>query len=216
MTGERALPGIGLKGFWTHGSDGWDTENDVNLRLLSATTQLVVASRTTALPGSPTDGMIYITPGTGLIAVRDGGVWVNITPLEGWRAWVKDTKQIVVFDGTVWIGEPVDLMSSVAGRPGASANIAIYLPTRMLNFASGLPGSIARAIGAATSSTVLTVAKNGTTVATITFAAAGVNGSFATSSGAFSAGPGDVLTISAPSSQDATLSDIGITLVANR
>jgi hypothetical protein len=102
---ERSLPGLGLTGFWDLGADEWNDGMDPNLLLLSAVTQLSVKSATTALPGSPTDGDIYIVPSGGEannVAVRDDGAWVYFTPKEGWRAWVQDTNIFVIFDGTNW------------------------------------------------------------------------------------------------------------------
>jgi len=108
MPEPRTLPGIGLTGAWPLGSDGWKPAMDLNLITLSAVTQLVVASYVTALPGSPTDGMIYLVPaGAGAnahkVAIRDEGVWVYVTPREGWIAWVLDTDTQWRFDGAAWI-----------------------------------------------------------------------------------------------------------------
>ena len=104
----RTLPGLGLSGFWTLGEDNWKDANDVNLRTLSALTQPVVLSRVTALPGSPTDGDIYIVPdGAGSnpneIAIRDNGAWVYLVPEEGWTAYVADANENVQFNGTDWV-----------------------------------------------------------------------------------------------------------------
>lgn len=79
---ERTLPGLGLTGFWPLGADGWKDEMDENLRILSGVSQLSVLSQTTALPGSPTNGDIYIVPDDapsfgGQVAIRDDGAWVN-------------------------------------------------------------------------------------------------------------------------------------------
>lgn len=101
----RTLPGLGLSGFWDFGENGWNDANDINLRLLSALVQASVLSATTALPGSPTNGDIYIVPSggdAGKIAIRDDGAWVLVTPKEGFLAWVKDTDKYVRYDGTAW------------------------------------------------------------------------------------------------------------------
>jgi len=105
---SRTLPGIGLNGFWALGESGWKPGVDTNWLTLSALTQLSVVSRTTVLPVSPTDGDIYIVRSDAAaepnkVAVRDNGAWVYLTPQEGWRAWVRDTDELVVFDGTSWV-----------------------------------------------------------------------------------------------------------------
>jgi hypothetical protein len=81
-------------------------------------------------------------------------------------------------------------------------------------FPSNLAGSLLKAGVAATGSSVYTIRKNGASVGTITVAAAGTTGTFATS-GAVSFAAGDVLTITAPSTPDATLNLVGITLLGS-
>lgn len=101
----RTLPGLGLSGFWTLGEDGWNTLHDADLRMLSALAQCRVLSRVTALPGSPTDGDIYIVPSGGdanKIAIRDIGAWVYFIPAEGYLAYVVDDAEYVTFDGAGW------------------------------------------------------------------------------------------------------------------
>lgn len=109
MAGERTLPGLGLTGYWTPGTGGWDTGMDVNMRALSAIVQLSVISATTSLPAG-SDGDIYIVP-TGDtngddVAIKDNGSWVYLTPNEGWRAWVQDDTEFVYWDGAAWTAEP--------------------------------------------------------------------------------------------------------------
>jgi len=102
----RTMPGLGLLSYYDLGEDGWKDGMDENLRTLSAVAQLAVLSRVTALPGSPTDGDIYIVPSGGEannVAVRDNGAWVYLTPAEGWRAWVADEDTLVVWNGTGWV-----------------------------------------------------------------------------------------------------------------
>ena len=118
---KRTLPGLGLTGFWPLGTDGWNDENDANLRLLSAVVQGKALSRTTALPGSPTDGDIYIVPSGGdehKIAVRDDGAWVLITPQAGYRMWIVDANKFAYFNGTIWADE-------ASGGGGGSTEISI-------------------------------------------------------------------------------------------
>ena len=104
----RTLPGLGLSGFWALGEDGWNTGADQNWLKISVLVQLSVISRITALPGSPSNGDIYIVPADAIsepnkVAVRDNGAWVYMTPQEGWRGWVRDTDELVVFDGAAWV-----------------------------------------------------------------------------------------------------------------
>lgn len=103
----RTLPGLGLNGDWAKGAADWDTGMNENLLKMSALVNLSVLSRTTSLPGSPTDGMLFINPETapsygGQIAIRDAGAWVYLAPKEGWVVWVADEKQFVVYSDTGW------------------------------------------------------------------------------------------------------------------
>lgn len=107
MTGERTLPNLGLLGFWTGGSDGWDTGMDQNMLMLSSLAQMTVISRTTAVPASPADGAIYIVPANDAtnpnkIAIRDNSAWTYKMPKTGWTAFVQDSVELVYFTGAVW------------------------------------------------------------------------------------------------------------------
>lgn len=138
---QRTLPGLGLTGFWDLGADGWNTENDVNLRRLSALVQGAVLSRTTALPGSPSDGDIYIVPSGGdedKIAVRDNGSWVYLTPAAGWRVWVADDAKFAYFDGSDWADE------ASGGGGGGGTEIAIADKTASHTLVLGDAGKYVR------------------------------------------------------------------------
>lgn len=104
---SRTLPGIGLTGFWDAHANNWKPGMDTNLQTISALLAGGVKSRTTALPGSPTDGDIYIVPSSAgsnpnKIAVRDAGAWYYITPATGMELWVIDTGTKVRWSGTGW------------------------------------------------------------------------------------------------------------------
>ena len=84
------------------------------LRRLDAVVQLtVVSASTTAEPGSPGDGAVYIVPsgksGTqwasfanwSLGYYRDGA-WEQISPREGWLAYVADTDLLLHYTGSAW------------------------------------------------------------------------------------------------------------------
>lgn len=100
----RATPGLGLIAFWDVGSPYKD-EMDANLRILSAIVQGRVINRVASLPGSPTNGQIYIvTSGANAnqIAVRDNGAWVYIVPITGWRMYDTTAARAIEFTGSAW------------------------------------------------------------------------------------------------------------------
>jgi hypothetical protein len=116
MAGQRNLPGLGIRGFWNLGSDGWGTEHSEDLRLLSTLVQPVALSRTAGLPGSPVDGNVVIIPNSDVtnpnkIAIRDNGVWVYVTPKNGWSFYILDETKLVSFNGTNWVIPSVSLGS---------------------------------------------------------------------------------------------------------
>lgn len=106
MTEPRTFPGIALRGAWPLGSNTWKPEMDDNLRKLSALVQLVVKSRLAAVPGSPTNGDMYILTGganVDAVAVYDDGGWIYFQPIEGWRAYDAATNEKLIFNGSDWI-----------------------------------------------------------------------------------------------------------------
>lgn len=110
---------------------------------------------------------------------------------------------------------PYDIGCSSPGTPGASAILMRFVAVRAITFPSGMSLSKAIANTAATASATFSIKKNGTSFATFAFSASGTSATFtAASATAFAAG--DILTITAPASPDATLADLAITLAATR
>ncbi len=85
-----------------------------SLRRLDAIIQLGVVSDTIAVqPSSPTDGDIHIVPSGksgaswaayanwSLAYYRDGA-WEQITPREGWIAYVRDADRVMIYSGAAW------------------------------------------------------------------------------------------------------------------
>lgn len=91
---------------WGLGFNGWHEENDDNLVGLGAIVQLSVISRTTSLPGSPSNGDRYIIPtgdaNAGQVAVRVGGAWRLYPPNAGWLAYVEDENENYQFRSGAW------------------------------------------------------------------------------------------------------------------
>lgn len=175
----RALPGLGLSGFWGLGEDGYKDAMDVNWRLLSALVQARVLSRTTALPGSPTDGDIYIVPhGAGAhpdeIAIRDNGAWVYVTPLAGYGMYVIDSTERVTFDGTNWTASASSATLDTDGTLAANSDTRVatqkavktYVDSRAVSLGTG---AIVRAATTA-NITIATDLNNGDTLDGVTLA----------------------------------------------
>lgn len=112
--------------------------------------------------------------------------------------------------------QPYDVAIQSEGMPEASAVLLRFIFPRAASFADDFAGSKGLAVTAATASYVLSIKKNGTTIGSITFAAAGTTPTFATSGGATSFVADDVLTIVGAASPDASLADLAFTLVGTR
>lgn len=116
MAGERTLPGLGLYGYWTLGSNGYRPQHSGNLRTLSTLVQPRAASRTTALPSRAegNDGAVYIVPSTdptnpNKVAIADFDtddttrIWVYLSVAEGYMFYVVDEDAYLKFDGSAWV-----------------------------------------------------------------------------------------------------------------
>lgn len=109
-------------------------------------------------------------------------------------------------------GLPNDASSMVIGKPLGSQIVFMYEAVRSCSFAANFAASKSKSTVAATASTTFSVQKNGSQVCTMAFAAAGTSATFG-SCAATSMVAGDVLTIVAPATADATLANIAITLL---
>lgn len=160
--------------------------------------------------GNATDNPTYSFLGTGAVTFGGAVSFGGGTGTAG---------QVLTSNGSsapTYQTQPYDVAFQADGEPEASAVLLRYVFPRAGNFVDDLVGSKAIAAVAATAEAVLSVKKNGSTVGTITFAAAGSTGTFVTSGGAVSFAADDVITVVAPGTPDATLADLAITLVGTR
>jgi len=108
-------------------------------------------------------------------------------------------------------GENYDIGVTVDGRPTAS-EVLIYLKmVRTAQFDEDFAGSLGTAAVASSGSAVFSIKKNGVEIGTATFSASST-ATFSSDPGIQTFSTGDLLTLQAPSSQDAALSTMGILL----
>jgi hypothetical protein len=150
-------------------------------------------------------------------------------PREGMLAWVINTEELLQYSelptaGPGWYtfvlpgglaAEPYDVGSMLNGVPTASQVLMRYPFPRTVVFPAGLTGSRGVAAVAATAQTDFDIKKGAASVGTMRFAASGTVATFIMATETtFS--PGDVLTVVAPGSADATLASVGFALVGER
>lgn len=128
---------------------------------------------------------------------------------------------IAVFDGATGKlikdggAQPFDLTAFYPGVPTASAIVTRVPVARVVTFPASLTGSVAKASVAATAQTDFDVQLNGGSVGTIRFAAAGTSATFIAASPIVTAA-GDLISIIAPATPDATLANVGFVLTGTR
>lgn len=115
------------------------------------------------------------------------------------------------------IPAPYDMGFYVSGLQPDNTQILKHVFARAVTFAANFAGCQLHAGTAATASAVYTIKKNGTTVGTITVAASGTTGTFASSGGsAVNFAIGDTMEIITPTPQDTTLASASITMAGTR
>jgi len=97
---------------------------------------------------------------------------------------------------------------AINGKPGGGQVTQVYTYTSKVNYPANFAGSQGSAATAATGNARFSIAKNGAPIGYVT--ATPANGFVFTTTGPQSFGPGDYMTITAPASADATLSDIHV------
>jgi hypothetical protein len=109
---------------------------------------------------------------------------------------------------------PYDIGSSADGKPASSSTVMMFVAPRNFTIPQNFTGSVAKADVAATADATFIIKKNGTNVATFTFGAGNSTATFSTQS-SVSVNAGDVITVTAPSSQDATLFDVAFSFAGS-
>jgi hypothetical protein len=177
---------------WNNGSSQWEPKT------ISATTSVTMGGDVSGASGTATVDKIK-------------GVAVSAT--------TPTTGQALEYNGSAWAPatHPYDIGLTVTEAPTASEVLLRFVAPRAIGFVANFSTSYAKSGTAATGSTVFTIAKNGSSIGTVTFAASGTTGTWASSGGtAQSLAAGDVLTLAGPATPDATLAGIGFMFAGTR
>jgi hypothetical protein len=162
-----------------------------------------------------------VKAGTSMTIAGDGTIDYNLPKatavvLGGIKV---GTGLTVAADGTlsaVATTNPYDMpIGYIGAMPANNALMARVMFARQVQFPNNFTGSVASAATAATGTVVLSVRKNGTEVAQVTFSAGQATGAVTGASVTFNAG--DVLTLyTTQTIADATLANMSVTLTGTR
>lgn len=106
------------------------SHNDA-LNRLEQLAQITVARATTVGPASPAQGTAYLVASvaTGNFSAQANNIaayysgYFFLTAREGWKVYDQEINRTLLFDGTNWVIDHVDMAQfSVAGLPTASTN----------------------------------------------------------------------------------------------
>jgi hypothetical protein len=203
-------------------STGNVTVTDTNYRRNAALfiTAATTSGRTVTLPAIKKTIIIFTdSTNTQSISVVRGSTTFSMSPGKVATFYTDGTTNgLTLLSGDASGGtvtKPFDLGTFCAGVPDASEILMRYVFTRAVSFPASLTGSQVKAGTAATAQTDFVLAKNGSSIGTIRFAASGATATFVSVS-ATSFAAGDILSITAPGTADATLADISFTLAGER
>jgi hypothetical protein len=114
----------------------------------------------------------------------------------------------------LWVSQPFDLGFYFEGLLTNSEKVARYVFNRSVTFPASLTGSNATADVASTGTVSFALNKNGSSIGSVTFTASATATFTFASPVTFAAG--DVLTVVAPATADASLADVQINLAGTR
>lgn len=163
--------------------------------------------------------VLVLSDGTNVLAISQGvSLLSDLSDVVG--ALAASGGQLLGFDSTSHTWGPVDSVADInffaEGVPSTSKKVFRKVFTRSARFFSDFNQSQTSAGVAATAAATFNVYKNATLVGTIHFAIGATVATYSTDVGSGSTsvsfGPSDVMLIQAPSSVDATLADISVTL----
>jgi hypothetical protein len=179
-----------------------------------------VANGTVTLTASTTN-YVYASASTGAVSANTTGFPVGAISLYSITTGTTTVSAYTDYRsyqpaGVAIAGSnPYDVLTFFPGAPTNSQLMTRVIVPRAVTFPVSLTGSYASSTVAATGATTLTLARNGTSIGTVNFAAGATAGTFTFASPVTTAA-GDVLTLTNQATADATLANISVSLVGSR
>lgn len=121
-----------------------------------------------------------------------------------------------IMTGSAGVGGPYDLGFFVPGLPADNGIVMEWKAVRAWRLAGDCVGSQAKVGTNPTATAVFALLKNGSSVGSISISTGGVATFATTASAAVSFAIGDILSVTAPTPQDATLADVGVAFLGTR
>ena len=223
-----ALQNLGVLANFIAGDTAWDVAMEKNFRMLDAMVQPRVLDKDLATPpGTPAAGDTYIVAAaaTGLwsgmankIARYSGSAWEFFTAKSGWRVYMVDEAVTYQYSGTAWASAAATVYSThYAFLEVYAASAKVMQPqvvTRPTTFPANFAGSLAKCITGPAANNYLEIRKNGVVVGYLYFSPGSTN---ATPSGAGGTpvvfAVGDILTVAAQATADASFAGISVSLL---
>lgn len=158
--------------------------------------------------------------GQGLFIVTSTGQISNPVNGNSWAFVAGPPPTLYVYNNNVWnvvagTSAPYIVGGTIIGKPADGGVIIRFKFPIAVTFTAGLTDSFLIAGTAATGSSVFTINKNGSSVGTATFAGSATSATF-TFASTVTYAIADIMTIVAPSPQDGTLADLGLSLLGTR
>jgi len=179
----------------------------------------------TSPPGTPRTDAAYIVAASpsgawagqaGKIAFYSNSAWVFLTIKEGMGFWIEDEDAFLIATSSSTFQSFTAGLRLIAffftTAPTASEVLCIYVAADAFTIPANLVGAQVK-LGANPAATfAIDVQKNGTTIGTISISTSGVATLTTTSGTSKSIAAGDVIKFVAPSSADASIANVAITV----
>ncbi|SPK73720.1 conserved protein of unknown function [Cupriavidus taiwanensis] len=185
----------------------------------TGSTAHAIANGTVTLTASTTN-YVYADASTGAVSVNTSGFPAGSIPLYSivtGSTTVSSYTDVRSYQPSAVAsaaGSVYDVGGYISGTPADGEVVWKFYSPRAWTLPAGAPGG-AKSGAAATGSSAFTFAKNGTSIGTLSWSAAGTVATLSITSST-SIAAGDLLTLTAPTPADATLADIAFTLAGTR